>query len=156
MATADFLIWFDYWKLTTFVLAAVAACVAYAHYRLSRERIKLELFEKRFKVFTGASLFLRRILEQGGLPDLEPLGEFRTAIEEAKFLFNEDITDYLDEIYRHAVSLHNTAKTSERLPVRSERSRLVDENAKTLAWLLDQLPELTVRFSPYLTFRRWR
>jgi hypothetical protein len=89
----------DYWKLTTLVLATFAAYVAYEQYRLGRERFKLELFEKRFGVFAAIRLLLSHIIRDGQLNDLKYVWEYRAAIGEAKFLFNEDITDYLEDIY---------------------------------------------------------
>jgi hypothetical protein len=87
---------FDYRKLTTVVLATVAAYVAYRQYQLGREKFKLDLFEKRFAVFAG---------------------------------------------------------TPSPLPVGTERTQLCHEIHENLGWLVDQLPELKKRFSPYMKFK---
>jgi hypothetical protein len=145
----------DYWKLTTLVLALFAAYLAFQQYRLGRERFKLDLFEKRFKVFSGARIFLTQIMREGNLKDLNPLWEYRAAIGEATFLFDEDITAYLEEIYEHAVSLHVAGHTMEPLPVGDERTRLAGEISENLLWLSKQLPELTNRFSLYMKFKTW-
>jgi hypothetical protein len=63
----------DYWKLTTVFLAALASYVAYQQYRLSREKLKLDLFEKRFSVFAGVRRLLTHILRDGDLKDLSHL-----------------------------------------------------------------------------------
>jgi hypothetical protein len=54
---------------------------------LRRERFKLDLFEKRFKVFSGARTFLSQIMREGQLKDLNPLWEYRAAIGEATLFF---------------------------------------------------------------------
>jgi hypothetical protein len=145
----------DYWKLTTLVVGLFAAYLAYHQYRLSRERFKLDLFEKRFKVFSGARVFLTHIMREGKLKDLDPLWEYRAAIGEATFLFDEDITTYLEEIYKRAVDLHVAGHSMEPLPVGDERTRLATEMSESLQWLSQQLPELTKRFSPYMKFKTW-
>lgn len=60
---------FDYWKLTTVVLAIFAAYIAYQQYRLGREKFKLDLFEKRFAVFSGTRRFHTHILTDSDLKD---------------------------------------------------------------------------------------
>jgi len=146
----------DYWKLTTVVLAAFAAYVALHQYLLGRERFKLDLFDKRFKVFSGTRIFLTHIMHDGNLKDLNHLWDYRAAIGEATFLFDEDITAYLEEIYQHGVKLHVDGHTMEPLPVGDERSRLASAISENLLWLSNQLPELTKRFSPYMKFKTWR
>ena len=147
---------FDYWKLTTVVLAVFAAYIAYQQYQLGRERFKLDLFEKRFAVFAGTRRFLTHILEDGNLKDYKYLWEYRAAIGEAEFLFEADITAYLEDIYRHALKLKTDHDTLSPLPVGTERTQLNHEIHGNLGWLLDQLPELKKRFSPYMKFKSWK
>lgn len=85
---------FDYWKLTTFIVAGFAAYIAYRQYRLGREKFKLDLFEKRFKVFAGVRLFLTHVLRNSNVT-MENIWEYRAAIGEASFLFSgESGTDH--------------------------------------------------------------
>jgi hypothetical protein len=145
----------DYWKLTTFVIAAFAAYIAYQQYRLGREKFKLDLFEKRFSVFAGARRFLTHILKDGDLKTLDPVWEYRAAIGEASFLFEEDIVEYLEEIYRRALKLHSDRETMQPLPAGDDRKRLAHDISESLGWLTGQLPELKNRFAPYMKFKTW-
>jgi hypothetical protein len=131
---------FDYWKVTTFVFAAIAAYVAYQQFRLSREKFKLDLFEKRFKVFSGARLFITHIFRDGDLKTLDHAWEYRAAIGEASFLFGNEITDYLEEIYRRAIKLYSDRETMQPLSVSEERPQLAEQISENLGWLTDQLP----------------
>jgi len=144
----------DFWKLVTILVAAFAAYVAYQQFRLGREKFKLDLFEKRFSVFAGTRRLLSRILADGDIK-LENFFEFRAAVAEATFLFGTDITVYLDEIDKKALRLNSLREEMRPLPVGDERTRLAGEISDTLGWLTGQLPELRVRFAPYMKFRMW-
>ena len=147
---------FDYWKMTTFVFAAVAAYVAYQQFRLGREKFKLDLFEKRFKVFSGARVFLTHIFRDGDLKTLDYAWEYRAAIGEASFLFGHEITDYLEEIYRRAIKLHSDKETMQPLSGGEERTQLTRQISENVRWLTDQLPELKEQFCPYMKFETWK
>lgn len=119
------------------------------------EKFKLDLFEKRCSVFAGARWFLTHIFRDGDLKTLDPLWEYRAAIGEAGFLFEEDIVEYLEEIYNRALKLHSDKETMQPLPVGDERKRLAHNISESLGWLTGQLPELKKRFSPYMKFETW-
>lgn len=144
----------DYWKLTTFLVAAFAGYVAYRQHRLGKEKFKLDLFEKRFRVFAGARLFLTHVLRNGNVT-LNELFEYRAAIGEASFLFSSDLVDYLEQIYQRALKLQTDHETMAPLPRGDERSHLAQEIATDSGWLTDQLPELKTRFGPYMNFDKW-
>lgn len=145
----------DFWKLVTILVAGFAAYVAYQQFRLGREKFKLDLFEKRFSVFAGTRRLLSQVLTDGDIK-LEYLFEFRAAVAEATFLYESDITSYLDEIDKKALHLNALREEMKPLPVGAERSRLAGEISETLGWLTDQLPQLKIRFAPYLKFRVWK
>ena len=145
----------DFWKFVTILIAIWASYIAYQQVRTAREKFKLDLFEKRFQVFSGARCLLSKILVTANV-DLEALFEYRGAIAEASFLFGEDITEYLEEIYRRALRLHTLHQTMDPLPRGDERSRLASEISNELKWLNEQLPELKKRFAPYLKFAVWK
>lgn len=153
---ADFWAWLDFWKLATITLASVAAWTSFQQYRLNREKFKPDLFEKRFAVFAGARTFLSHFFRDGDLKNLEPLWEYRAAIGEASFLFDDEVTKYLEKIYTRGVKLHTDGETMHPLPVGEERARLAGERSETLKWLIEQLPELKVRFAPFMKFEIWK
>ena len=147
----------DYWKLLTVLVAIFAVYIAYQQFRLQRERIKLDLFEKRFQVFAASRKLLSIILIDASL-DLKDLFEYRGAVAEATFLFGEDITGYLEEIDKKALRMHSLHEKLNGIPPGEERSKIVEEKHEALRWLTDQLPELKRRFAPYLKFgslRSW-
>jgi hypothetical protein len=142
----------DFWKLVTVALAAFVAYVEYRQYRLGHEKLKLALFEKRFSVFAGARKLLSQILT-GANVTLEQLFEYRASIAEASFLFGEELTDYLEKIYKKALDLRYLHEKMEPLPAGEERTKVAGEIRGTLEWLIEQLPRLKQEFSTYMKFK---
>lgn len=145
----------DFWKLTTLLVGAFATYVAYRQYSLGREKFKLDLFEKRFAVFTGARIFLSRVFREGKA-ELPTLFEYRAAIGESSFLYGRELVEYLESIYTHGLNLHTKMEEMQPLPVGTERSALAQEISNETRWLVDQLPKLKDRFHPYLGFESWQ
>ena len=145
----------DFWKLLTVLVALFAAWIALQQYRVARNKLKLDLFEKRFSVFAGTRKFLSLLLQKGDVA-LDDLFSYRASIAEADFLFEEDLVKYLREIDRRALGLHTTTGTMKPLPVGDERSRLAQRSSDEIGWLTDQLPELKNQFGPYMSFRKWK
>jgi hypothetical protein len=142
-------------QIPTYLIALFVAYVGYRQYQLGREKFKLDLFEKRFAVFQGTRVFLSRILQDGAVKEMGYLWEYRASIGEASFLFGDELVNYLEEIYTRAVNMQSARDTFQPLPVGEERTRLVGDAAQELKWLVHQLPELKVRFAPYLKFKKW-
>jgi hypothetical protein len=138
---------FDYWKLTTLVLASFGAYLALPQYRLVGRNSSSICSRNVSRSSPGRGCF-RVVSWRPGVCDLKPLWEYRAAIGEATFLFDDDITEYLEQIYQRAVGLHTNAEIMSPLPVGEERSKLTAKISEDLGWLLDQLPELKVRFAP--------
>jgi hypothetical protein len=140
------------------IMVLVAAIVAWTNYQqhlLTKEKFKLDLFEKRFAVYKGVQRFLTHILTEGKL-DLDKLFEFRRDTQDAVFLFSEDIPQYLGSIDRKALDMRTKAEQYKDLPVGEERSNLCKEESRLLRELLDELPILKDVFAPYLKFRKWK
>lgn len=142
----------DFWKAVTAIIGSAVAWVAWRQHHISKEQLKLALFEKRFAVFAGVRKFLTQILRTGNLKELEPLWEYRASIGDASFLFGKELDSYLWEIDTHALNLHRIIEEMTHRPRGAERSRLAEEESNELAWLTDQIGELKKRFSPYMAF----
>ena len=139
----------------TIVIGICVAYTAYNQYRLSKERFKLDLFEKRFSVYKGAQVFLSRILEKGKV-DLDQIFQFRADTQDATFLFDADITEYLKAIDSKSLELCRINEELEGVPKSQKRSDMCREKTDVIHWLTSQLPILKEKFAPYLKFKTWR
>jgi hypothetical protein len=141
--------------LLTFLIGIFVAFVGYQQYRVSKERFKLDLFEKRFSVYKGIQVFLTHILTNAKF-EMADLFKFRADTQDAIFLFGEDVINYISLIDKKALEFGSLSQELEGIPKGEERSKACEEKTRLLMWLIDQLPRLKDVFSPYLKFKTWK
>lgn len=145
----------DVLKLLTFLVACALAYIAYQQFLLARAKFKLDLFEKRFAVFDAARKLLRAIAVEGP-GEMERVYEFRAAVADAPFLFDPDVTGYLNEIDDRAVEFGALAKRMKHPPAGVDVDSLFEKEAAAHTWFKNQLLEITAKFMPYLGLHVWR
>ena len=138
-------------QFATASIAVAVALVAVQQWLLARHRFRLDLFEKRYKVYEASARFLTGILSLANFTD-EDLRAFNTGTMDAVFLYPKHINDHLDQIRRRALDMRLCQTQFTRLPAGEERSKLVQKNHDELTWLLDQLRKLPETFTPFLGF----
>lgn len=129
--------------------------LARQQFRLAREKFKLDLFEKRFAVYKGTQKYLAEILRDGRL-DLEESIQFLRETQDATFLFDHNIVEYLDSLYRRGVDLMTLNNKLEGVPVGPERNELCEREGKLLKELTDEIVQIKDVFAPYLRFKLWK
>ena len=75
-------------------------------------------------------------------------------MQKARFLFGEDVNEYLEEIKRHAFAEKHAEARMEETRGQNERSQYVAKKSDEIKWLADQLDELHRKFGPYMKFSR--
>lgn len=143
------------WKFLTFAVAVLGSLLVYQQLHVNREKLKLDLFEKRFVIFVATKEFLANIAREAKV-DLRMILAFKVSVAEADFLFDSDITEYLDDIARHAAKLDTALRKLEVLPLGSERDDYAEKEAEEQLWLTEQLGVLNDRFARYMKFQDWR
>jgi hypothetical protein len=143
-----------YISFVTAMLAAIVAWTGYQQHKLAKERLKLDLFEKRFAVYKATQHFLSVILSRATFDDNE-LFEFRGGTQDGTFLFGHDIPEYIKVLDHKALDMKLAHMQLEDLPKGDERSALVKQKMKLFSELTDELPRLKEVFAPYLRFGTW-
>jgi hypothetical protein len=144
-----------FFPLATLVLGFAVAYVAWQQWQIARHRLRLDLFDRRYKVYDAARKFLSIILREARFEDSQ-LFEFYAGTSDAEFLFDSDVVDYLEQVRKRAVHMRTAQKIYEHMPVGDERSRHVQSEHDDLLWLTDQLTAMTAVFRPYLGFSHVR
>lgn len=144
------------WKAVTAFLALGVAYIAFQQFIVARERLKLDLFDRRFAVFAAVRRFLTDIQADAKCPMPRFFVEFRRSVAEADFLFESDITTFIEEIDQHALQLWLLNEQDPTTPKGETKAKMAQDIANQLKWLTDQLPELKPTFAPYLKFAVWR
>ena len=135
----------------TLLVGLVAAFIAWQQWALARGKLRLDLFDRRYKVYDATRTFLVEILTHAKFED-KHLWEFHAGTSDAEFLFGRDVVDYLKEIRERALDMKMHQRIFNPLPVGAERSQHVDAEHTQLVWLTDQLTKMNNVFSPYLSF----
>lgn len=135
------------------VIAGVVAYIAYQQHKTNRDKLRLDLYNKRYEVFRGLMIFITRILQQAKI-ELEQVGEFSRATKEAVFLFDEGIETYLETIRKKANDLWATEETMKDLPKGDERSAKAAEASELLRWFVKQSCVAVDKFGKYLKFEQ--
>jgi hypothetical protein len=141
--------------ILTIINAFFVAFVVFMQFRLSKDKFKLDLFDKCYGVYKNTQVFLTKILRDAKI-EMEDIFEFRAGTQDSVFLFKEDIPNYLKNIDNKALDLWEIHKSLDGVPKGEERSKMCRKQTELLGWLTSQLPELKNKFAPYLKFKTWR
>jgi hypothetical protein len=109
--------------------------------------VSLEVFDRRAPVYRATIEFLREVIKGSEL-DLAPIFKFARDTDEALFLFDDALAEYLIDVYRRAVRLHAVYAMSE--PPINRTPALSQEWADSMLWFSEQFEEARRRFAPYL------
>ena len=144
-----------YISFIAILIAGIVAWTGYQQHRLAKEKLKLDLFEKRFSVYKGVQIFLSQIMQEGKL-NLDSLWELQKATQEAEFLFETEIPKYIDSIRSKALEMRTIQSKYENMLAGDERSRLVDKEDTIFTELINERTALSQVFMPYLKFSKWK
>ena len=150
--TPSILFWYSQAALPS-VIAVIAVYIAYQQWHTNALKSKLDLFDRRFRVFLEVRKVLSSVLPEA-TASKENFLKFRTGVAESYFVFGPEIEKYLDEIYFHGIKLA-TADYRYRLP-KEERAedhdpkKVAEEMNTHLTWLTEQLPVAKEKFKKYL------
>jgi predicted membrane-bound spermidine synthase len=137
--------------LLTPVIGTIAAYVAYQQYRTTRTTLRIHLYERRVEILRGVLAALGGVFREGKVPG-ETIPELLRATSEKDYLLRSDLIEYLEELYQKAVHAYTLYYEFKELPVGTERTKLVNEHAQLIEWLVNTPAELRRRFIPYLKF----
>lgn len=137
--------------VATVFLGLVASWIAIQQLRLVYHRFRLDLFDRRYKIFEATRKFLTVVWRTATFTDND-LWEFAAATADGVFLYPQEMTVYLHEIRKRALNQRLLRGQFERLPISEQRSALVEEEHEEFVWLTNQVEVLSSRFLPYLGF----
>ncbi|MFZ5531620.1 MAG: hypothetical protein ACOY4U_11310 [Pseudomonadota bacterium] len=132
--------------LLPFVLSVIAAYIAFAQWRVNKNKLKLDLFEKRFQVFTAAKDFIAHCLTNGYRPTQEAKHEFLQRTKGAEFLFNKKVKELVDEIWSKSVELEGYSYDQNTAEHAKERHACA-------TWLSNKLNSINKDFAPFMSLR---
>lgn len=135
----------------TLAVAVAVGLIGWGQWRLARNKLRLDLFDRRYKVFDATRNFASEILKTATFTN-DQLFIFYAGTTDAEFLFGSDVVDYLTETRTRAVKMRQLQKVYENLPLGEERTKAVNAEHNELIWMNDQLTRMTKIYRPYLGF----
>jgi len=143
--------------LLTPIIAIIAVYIAYQQYLINKRKLKLDLYERRFRIFDETKKVLHKINQYAKI-DLIELRDFMFSTNDRIFLFDSDINELIIEIKNKAIDLNHSTddlKNEIKLPVGSNERKVQIENNTTLThWFTSEFQNIEYRFLKYLDFKK--
>ena len=143
--------------LVTGVTAVVGCWIAIRQFQIKELDLRLARYDKRFKVYQALKDFIADVIDN---PKISPdaVRCFDIATNEASFLFEDDICDYLILVRQRSQEVgHLSLEIEENLSANREmnerRSQLVRQKQESLNWFFDQFSASKKKFESYLSVR---
>ncbi len=126
--------------ISALIVSLVVMFIAWLQWRVAYNKFRLDLFDRRYKVYDTARTFLSAITSEPNFNNQELLTfEFGKSV--AVFLFKADVVDYLTQVRTRALDMRQ-----------SERD--LQPGQTHLSWLVDRFTEIDKVFEPYLGFTK--
>jgi hypothetical protein len=141
--------------LLTLAIGGITVYIAWQQHKTARNKIKLDLYDRRYKVYRGVMDLLTAIVRNNG-PSRENLGNYFRTTDEKRFLFGDDVCDYLREFRERAGQLQRVRELGEDRESHSQ-SHIGSANQTTfelISWFENQDEEVISKFKKYLDFKR--
>lgn len=134
-------------------IAILGSIIAYLQWRTNSNRLKHELFDRRYEQFTVVRDFIGSIMTSGKSKPDEQF-KYLSGTRGMRFIFDKEIASYVDEkIWNLAVELECLDSELEGVPVGEERSKNVKRQGEIKKQLNRELQSLEEKFAKYLQLR---
>ena len=90
--------------IATVVISLAITYIAWQQWQIARTKLRLDLFDRRYKVYDATRKFLAGILRDATFTDSQ-LFEFYAGTSDAEFLFASDVMDYLAQLRKRALDM---------------------------------------------------
>jgi hypothetical protein len=96
--------------VATFFLSVAVGIVAWLQWRLAHNKLRLELFDRRYKIYEATSKFVDAIVNDAAHDVDSYLNDFNAGTSNVEFLFDTDVLNYIKQIRTRAVEDANCTR----------------------------------------------
>jgi hypothetical protein len=151
----------EYWWIsdglkaaTPFAVGVAVAYIAWQQWRTNHHKLKLDLFDRRFKVYAAATDLLKSLDGRLDVDDKD-LQDFQLSIRESVFLFKPEVTEFLSRLARNTRKMRSIARRTEGKRGKPEVEEALEDEFDAVNGELDRdASDLLDIFTPYLDFRK--
>lgn len=131
------------------VPSCLMAWIAWQQKHVAAQKLKLDLFDRRYRVFDATRKMLEIIVINRQVKPPEIL-EFRIATSDSQFLFGNDVIRFVEDLAKMANDLGHIQVQIQEEPVGPERHQHFEAKTRALDYFADRLGALGKTFAPYL------
>ena len=110
--------------IATLIVGLSVAFIAWQQWKVSHAKLRLDLFDRRYKVFEATRLFLGGIVSAATFDDSQ-LFTFYAGTADAEFLFDSEVVEYLAQIRKRAIDMRLKHKLYQNAQG-DERTKLIE------------------------------
>jgi hypothetical protein len=130
-------------------VAVFVGIIAYYQFKIAREKLKHDLFERRMKIFNEIGMFMAKIMQDGTSNYNDSMNLLRST-KEAVFLFDDKIDKYIrEDIYKKSTRL-TFLRTMQDKPGNKGLEENLREHEAILNWFDVELRNIQDKFKEYL------
>ncbi len=138
--------------LLTPTIAVLAAVIASLQWRTARNKLKLDLFDRRYAVYESVNGLLGSIMSSGSTSQEEEL-KYLIGTRGTKWLFNASVAEYLEKnIWVEVCNLGALQGVCEGLQG-EERTKNIYAQGDIKIRLVDQRKLMDAKFDPFLSLK---
>jgi hypothetical protein len=134
-------------SIATIVVAIVVALVQYAQWRTANQKVVIDLYDRRLKVFSQLEAAIGEVMREGSVPG-SAFQAFMIAQADARFLFGDDVKAYLQTLREHLAWM--TSFTDNVIDQRTNRAQLIDIKFKKFGVVTEFYKTAPELFGPYM------
>jgi len=135
------------------LISGLVFWVTVQQWRLAQHRFRLDLFDRRYRVYEATGKFVSSIFSKADFDDAQ-LVEFYRGTGDAEFLFDSDVINYLNEVKSRSLDMRMHHREFGRLVGSPEHAEHVKASLSQISWFGDQITEMKIKFIPYLGFAK--
>jgi hypothetical protein len=137
----------------TLMIAGIAVYIAWQQWKTNALKVRIDLFDRRMKVYEAVQAFLRHVLMKGGA-ELSSYGELVVAIDTAEFLFDRELTEYLQKFSKEGLNLALACAeyrdSTQSRAADYDHADVVKRKHEALKWLMDQSEPVKTLFRKHM------
>lgn len=135
-------------SLLTPIIAVTTTMIAIVQFRLEKQKWRLALYDKRFETYRAVTEFLSLLCTQGRCEHADEIAYLQRASQN-RFLFDQDIQEYIEEIYSQSVKRNHIQKEVD--GAHSEMAgHLALQAAELSIWFGKQFKVAESKFAKYI------
>ena len=135
------------------LIAIIALYIAFQQYRTNRDKLRLDLYDRRFALFSAFADLCRSVASSArpGSVELDAFLQFR---HKTQFLFDPTVAAFLEKTRLNALRVQYLQKLLDGdLPVGEDRTRASEELSGLMSWFGAQHDDARVHFERYFRFK---